>query len=226
MIIQRIARLNIRLDKRLNMRCKQSFFSMLMNKNLFIIRHRFSWWVSMPVWRMCGKAGETGCRSAEKGEEKDDSAKNKKELPRSLSTKGNGWICFMPMRRRPISCCDRMFRCSIGSVKLRHDSMYMYCDSAPFIEKQIRWKLFSNVRMEQGDTLFIYGDYLNYKWRNSVNMLRENVKLINRKTILTTDSLNYDRLYPNLGYYFEGGTLTDEENILTSDWGIQSGKPK
>jgi hypothetical protein len=37
----------------------------------------------------------------------------------------------------------------------------------------------------------------------------------------TTDSLNYDRLY-NLGYYFEGGTLTDEENILTSDWGEYS----
>ena len=81
---------------------------------------------------------------------------------------------------------------------------------------------FSNVRMEQGDTLFIYGDYLNYNGETQLAMLRENVKLINRKTILTTDSLNYDRLY-NLGYYFEGGTLTDEENILTSDWGIQSG---
>lgn len=46
-------------------------------------------------------------------------------------------------------------------------------------------------------------------------MLRENVRMINRNTVLTTDSLNYDRLY-NLGYYFDGGTLTDEENVLTS----------
>ena len=38
---------------------------------------------------------------------------------------------------------------------------------------------------------------------------------------MTTDSLNYDRLY-NLGYYFEGGTLTDEENVLTSEWGEYS----
>ncbi|HCK24101.1 MAG TPA: hypothetical protein DHW31_04825, partial [Bacteroides graminisolvens] len=109
----------------------------------------------------------------------------------------------------------------IGSVKLRHDSMYMYCDSALIYEKTNSVEAFSNVRMEQGDTLFIYGDYLNYNGETQLAMLRENVKLINRKTILTTDSLNYDRLY-NLGYYFEGGTLTDEENILTSDWGEYS----
>ena len=48
----------------------------------------------------------------------------------------------------------------IGSVKLRHDSMYMYCDSALIYEKQNSFEAFSNVRMEQGDTLFIYGDYL------------------------------------------------------------------
>ena len=30
-----------------------------------------------------------------------------------------------------------------------------------------------------------------------------------------------DRLY-DLGYYFEGGTLMDEENVLTSDWGEYS----
>ena len=39
--------------------------------------------------------------------------------------------------------------------------------------------------------------------------------------VVFTDSLNYDRLY-DLGYYFEGGTLMDEENVLTSDWGEYS----
>ncbi|WP_071145783.1 OstA-like protein [Bacteroides ihuae] len=109
----------------------------------------------------------------------------------------------------------------IGSVKLRHDSMYMYCDSALIYEKTNSVEAFNNVRMEQGDTLFIYGDYLFYDGVAQLAMLRNNVKMINRKTTLTTDSLNYDRLY-NLGYYFEGGTLTDEENVLTSDWGEYS----
>ena len=54
-----------------------------------------------------------------------------------------------------------------------------------------------------------------------IAQIRENVKMINRNTTLLTDSLNYDRLY-DLGYYFEGGTLMDEENVLTSDWGEYS----
>lgn len=109
----------------------------------------------------------------------------------------------------------------IGSVKMKHDSMYMYCDSALIYDKINSVEAFGNVRMEQGDTLFIYGDYLYYDGMSQLAMLRENVRLINRNTELTTDSLNYDRLY-NLGYYFEGGTLTDEENVLTSEWGEYS----
>lgn len=109
----------------------------------------------------------------------------------------------------------------VGSVRLKHDSMYMFCDSALIFEKINSVEAFGNVRMEQGDTLFIYGDYLYYDGVSQLAILRENVRMINRKTELTTDSLNYDRLY-NLGYYFEGGTLTDEENVLTSEWGEYS----
>lgn len=109
----------------------------------------------------------------------------------------------------------------VGSVKLRHDSMYMFCDSALIYEKTNSVEAFGNVRMEQGDTLFIYGDYLYYDGMAQLAMLREHVRLINRTTELTTDSLNYDRIY-NLGYYFDGGTLTDEENVLTSIWGEYS----
>lgn len=109
----------------------------------------------------------------------------------------------------------------IGSVKLRHDSMYMYCDSALIFNKINSVEAHGNVRMEQGDTLFIYSDYLYYDGMSQLAMLRENVRMINRNTVLTTDSLNYDRLM-NLGYYFEGGKLTDEENELTSIWGEYS----
>ena len=104
----------------------------------------------------------------------------------------------------------------IRSVKLRHDSMYMFCDSALIYEKTNSVEAFSNVRMEQGDTLFIYDDYLYYDGMTKITQIRENVKMINRNTTLLTDSLNYDRLY-DLGYYFEGGTLMDNENVLFSD---------
>lgn len=112
-------------------------------------------------------------------------------------------------------------RILVGSVRLRHDSMYMYCDSLLLYANTNSLEAFKNVRMEQGDTLFIYGDYLFYDGMSQIAMLRNNVKLINKNTTLLTDSLNYDRLY-DFGYYFEGGMLTDEENVLTSDWGEYS----
>lgn len=102
-----------------------------------------------------------------------------------------------------------------GNVRLRHDSMYMFCDSALIYEKANSVEAFGNVHMEQGDTLFLYGDYMLYDGMAQLAKLRENVRLINRGTQLLTDSLNYDRVI-DVGYYFDGGTLSDEENVLTS----------
>ena len=109
----------------------------------------------------------------------------------------------------------------VGNVSFRHDSIYMYCDSACFYEKSNSLEAFDNVKMEQGDTLFLYGDYLFYDGNTQIAKVRNNVRMENRTTTLTTDSLNYDRI-ANLGYFFDGGTLMDEENVLTSDWGEYS----
>ena len=108
-----------------------------------------------------------------------------------------------------------------GSVKLKHDSMYMFCDSALIYEQRNSVEAFGNVRMEQGDTLFIYGDYMYYDGVAQLAQLRENVRLINRETELETDSLDYDRVI-SLGYYFDGGTLRDTVNVLTSVLGEYS----
>lgn len=109
----------------------------------------------------------------------------------------------------------------IGDVVFRHDSVYMYCDSACFYEKTNSLEAFDNVKMVQGDTLFLYGDYLFYDGNTQIAQVRYNVRMENKNTTLLTDSLNYDRIY-NLGYYFDGGTLMDEENVLTSEWGEYS----
>lgn len=109
----------------------------------------------------------------------------------------------------------------VGKVKLLHGHMYMFCDSALIHKKTNSVEAFNHVRMIQGDTLFIYGDYLNYDGISLIARLRGNVKLVNRKTTLLTDSLNYDRLL-NLAYYYQGGTVLDANNILTSDWGEYS----
>ena len=113
------------------------------------------------------------------------------------------------------------YRVLRGNVVFRKDSMYMYCDSAYFYEKDNSLDAFGNVRMEQGDTLFIYGDVLYYSGNEQIARLRDNVRMENRDVTLFTDSLNYEMI-PNIGYYFDGGKLVDSQNELTSVYGQYS----
>ncbi|MBO7317186.1 MAG: hypothetical protein J6U43_00495, partial [Bacteroidales bacterium] len=113
------------------------------------------------------------------------------------------------------------YRVLHGNVRFRKDSMYMYCDSAYFYEKNNSLDAYGNVRMEQGDTLFIYGDVLYYDGKEQLAELRNNVRMINRNVTLYTDSLNYD-MVDNIGYYFAGGTIVDEKNELVSIYGEYS----
>ena len=106
----------------------------------------------------------------------------------------------------------------VGDVVFRHDSMYMYCDSALFYELSNSLDAYGNVRMNQGDTLLLYGDRLHYNGDEMLAKVRENVVMIDNAMTLTTDSLNYDRTI-NLGYYFNWGTVEDTLNVLTSEWG-------
>lgn len=112
-----------------------------------------------------------------------------------------------------------------GDVRFRHDSTYMYCDSAYFYELTNSLEAFSNVRMEQGDTLFVYGSYLFYDGNTQIANLRENVRMENGEVTLFTDSLNYDRV-ADIGYYFDGGMIVDDENELTSYYGQYSPSTK
>ena len=105
-----------------------------------------------------------------------------------------------------------------GNVKFRKGDMYMYCDSAHFYDKKNSLYAFGNVKMEQGDTLFVYADQLFYNGDIDLAQLRYNVRMENRNVTLFADSLDYD-LLANIGYYFEGGKIVDDENELTSVYG-------
>ncbi len=105
-----------------------------------------------------------------------------------------------------------------GNVIFYHEGAYMYCDSAYLYQQTNSFEAFSNVTMEQGDTIFVYGDYLFYDGNTRLARLRDNIRMEDKTATLFTDSLDYDRV-ANLGYYFDGGMLVDEENELTSYWG-------
>jgi lipopolysaccharide export system protein LptA len=102
-----------------------------------------------------------------------------------------------------------------GNVCFRHDSAWMYCDSAYFFEKDNSLHAFGHVHLVQGDSLEGFGDLLYYYGDTKLAKFRNNVRLLHDGSILTTDYLNYDRV-KDIAYYFEGGMIEDSINTLTS----------
>ena len=120
---------------------------------------------------------------------------------------------------------DEEYQIVVGNVEFRRGGMFMYCDSAHFYDSPGAIDAYGNVRMEQGDTLFVYADELNYSDTTQLAVLYadfgKKVRLINRDVTLTTDIFNYD-LGIDLGYYEVGGVLTDPKNRLISWYGEYS----
>jgi len=106
-----------------------------------------------------------------------------------------------------------------GNVRFIKGGMVMDCDSAHFFPDTESFDAFGNVKMEQGDTLFIYADELNYdapaRIANLYADAGKKVKMINRDVTLETDIFTYD-LGIEVGYYNNGGILYDAQNSLTS----------
>lgn len=107
----------------------------------------------------------------------------------------------------------------IGNVWFYHDGINLYCDSSHFSRENNSFQAFGNVKMEQGDTIFLYGKYMEYDGNQKLVRVRQNVRMEKDTSVtLFTDSLDYDRIR-NIGYYFNGGMLVDSLNQLTSYWG-------
>lgn len=108
-----------------------------------------------------------------------------------------------------------------GNVIFRHKDAWIYCDSACLYEQQNRFEAYNNVRIEQGDSLFIYCNYLDYDGQAMLARLRELVRMEHGENTLYTDSLDYDR-NAGIGYYFDYGSIVDTLNTLSSVYGEYS----
>lgn len=108
----------------------------------------------------------------------------------------------------------------IGDVRLKHDEALMFCDSAYIYSVNNTMDAYGHVRINQGDSLKLFGDSLKYNGNTKVAILRGNIRLINNDVTLTTNYLDYNRT-DNVAYYYGGGTMINqkENNTLTSDEG-------
>lgn len=108
----------------------------------------------------------------------------------------------------------------VGNARFMQDSVFMRSDFAILDSKLQFLKAVGNVRINQGDSLFLYGDSLNYDGDTRIAIVRGNVRLIENDLLLTAPSIRYN-LTTNTAYYTEGGTVISKknQNTLTSNLG-------
>lgn len=97
----------------------------------------------------------------------------------------------------------------------RQDNATLRCDSAVFYSDKNLFDAFRNVHINQGDTINIYSDYLNYNGNTKIAHLTNNVKMIDRESTLTTNILDYN-MATKYGTYITGGKIVSKDVTLTS----------
>ena len=117
-----------------------------------------------------------------------------------------------------------------GNVKFRQGSLWMFCDSAYYYPEINSLDAFGHIRMEQGDTLFVWADQLYYNGDARLAKLtngpsERKVRLKDPSGELLTDTLDYD-VDQEIGYYGCGGELKDDVNTLTSIFGQYNSRTK
>src|ERR1700761_6576986 len=95
------------------------------------------------------------------------------------------------------------------------DASRMKSDSAYFYQAQNAFDAFGHVNINQGDTLHIYSDKLNYNGNTKVAVLTNNVKMVDKDATLTTNYFTYNTA-TRIGIYTNGGKLVNKDNTLTS----------
>jgi len=112
-----------------------------------------------------------------------------------------------------------------GEVSFKHNDAIMRCDSAYQYTDRNAIDAWGHVRITQGDSITLTGNTLNYDGNTKMGVVRGNVLLVDKKTTVITDALNYD-MANKLASYNTGGTIKDDKNTLTSQKGLYSTETK
>ena len=97
----------------------------------------------------------------------------------------------------------------------KQDFSTLTSDSAYFYPQDNAFDAFGNVVINQGDTLHIFSDKLNYNGNTKIAILTDNVKMVDKDATLTTNHLTYNTA-TRIGTYTDGGKLVNKDNTLLS----------
>jgi lipopolysaccharide export system protein LptA len=105
-----------------------------------------------------------------------------------------------------------------GNVQILHDGVRITCNKAYYFQDENYAKLFGNVKMNQGDSLFMDSRYAEYNGNKKFAYATGSVVMRSPDMTLTTDTINLDRTIQQ-AYYNTHGTIVNKENTLKSKSG-------
>jgi len=107
----------------------------------------------------------------------------------------------------------------------KQDYSTLTSDSAYFYPDQNMVDAFSHVVINQGDTVHIYSDKLNYNGNTKIAILTNHVIMVDKDATLTTDNFTYNTA-TRIGIYTDGGKLVNKGNTLISKNGYYFAKSR
>ena len=102
-----------------------------------------------------------------------------------------------------------------GNVQFEHDGANIFGNKVYFFQKDQYIKVFGDVRLIQGDSVTIVGNYGEYNGKDNLAFITDKVNLRSKESTLATDTLFYNR-NTQQAYYNNNGTINSGQNTLKS----------
>ena len=119
-------------------------------------------------------------------------------------------INFSSKESKGITLNKRKLLILWNEVVFNHESSVMKCDSAIYERSNNSFIAYSNVEINENDSLKIYGDSIHYYGEIQKAYIYGNVSVKSNKINLNTPSLIYDK-QTKIAYYNNGATVRDLE---------------
>ena len=103
-----------------------------------------------------------------------------------------------------------------GQIHIIHEGINMWCDQAIHYGKEDFIEAYGHVKMKQGDTINMSAKYVEYSGKTKLAFASGDVILTEPSSVLTTDTLYFDRAKQQAFYKTGGTVVRDSSGTITS----------
>lgn len=144
------------------------------------------------------------------------SADAQTQKPKKIRVEYAGFVDSDSLRGPGVSVFTRD---NTQQVHFTHEGIDLWCDQAVYYEKDDFIEAYSNVAMQQGDTINMQAKYAEYSGKTLLAFASGNVILTDPQSVLTTDTLYFDRVKQQAFYQSKGKVVRDTSGTITSQVG-------